>query len=201
MLATRYSLSLERAAATGRARGSRRAATSNARAKKGIKATTNNHNHKQTPAIAIQSNPIQGTMPTMTDDLNHPEHQEHTFIEQEGVTAEYWDEHRLGELHAAAQYAAAELNEGGVEDEHQQYYDHDVIVPTLPAVESPLHGSLKPKALSVHDLKWNKHIEGSSCAAVFSLVFVLPLCSLTLLTCHHIMAYRIKEIQRAAWPH
>ncbi|KAL3773517.1 hypothetical protein ACHAWO_000513 [Cyclotella atomus] len=98
-------------------------------------------------------------MPTMTDDLNHPEHQEHTFIEQEEVTAEYWDEHRLGELHAAAQYAAAELNEGGVEDEHQQYYDHDVIVPTLPAVESPLHGSLKPKALSVHDLKWNKHIE------------------------------------------
>jgi hypothetical protein len=110
----------------------------------------------------------------MTDEISHPSHQEHTYTEHEGVTAEYWDEHRLGELHAAAQYAAAELNEGG---EEGQYYDPDettdVIVPSLPA-DSPMHGSgLKPKALSAHDVKWNKHIEGA--LLYIWVVFLLPL--------------------------
>lgn len=100
----------------------------------------------------------------MTDEISHPSHQEHTYTEHEGIAAEYWDEHRLGELHAAAQYAAAELSEGGG-DVEGQYYDPDettdVIVPSLPA-DSPMDGSgLKPKALSAHDVKWNKHIEGA----------------------------------------
>lgn len=95
----------------------------------------------------------------MTSQETYITHNEEAEAAAEAA-ADYWDTARLGDLTAAAQNAA----------EAEEYYDHnenvqavdlgEVDVPALPAVEIPMQGDGKPKAISVHDMKWNKHIEG-----------------------------------------
>jgi hypothetical protein len=88
-----------------------------------------------------------------------------------GVTEDYWDHYQISDVAAAESIELENVADGG--EEAQLLYPQvvieeggvdvgaEIVVPAIPPDEQGVHETeLRGNALTMHDIKWNKHIEG-----------------------------------------
>lgn len=86
-----------------------------------------------------------------------------------GMAEDYWDHYQISDA-VAAESIELENVAGGVEDAQLLYpreegggmeLGAEIVVPAIPPNEQGVHETeQRGKALNMHDIKWNKHIEG-----------------------------------------